>query len=83
MLHSSHPSLDQDEVNDPDWDMNAASITSKSLKPNNVQISSGNGKVSILTLNVNGLKGKLKSPDFENYITQYNFVCILESKLGK
>ena len=36
-----------------------------------------------MLLNVCGLKSKLRAPDFEEYIQQYDIVCLTETKLGK
>ena len=37
--------------------------------------------INILTLNVCGLKSKMKSPDFECYISKYDLIFLMETKL--
>ena len=38
--------------------------------------------VNMMSINVNGLKGKLKSPDFERYILHFEFIFLSETKLN-
>ena len=37
--------------------------------------------LKIAQINVNGLRGKMKYPDFEDFISHYDIICVSESKL--
>lgn len=51
----------------------------ESVKDNQVDIS--HMKISILSLNVNGLSSKLGVPEFVEYVSKYDILCFQETKL--
>ena len=55
-----------------------------SLKSFELQVDKLVGEnISILVLNICGLKSKLKGPDFFSFISKFDLVCLSETKLSK
>ena len=67
------------DIEDVFWDRSEVKFQIIRLKLRDIQILLEN--INILALDVRGLKCKMRSPDFELYITKYDLIFLLETKL--
>ena len=59
----------------------ATSDTKTSILSDHTYSSPTRERLKMCTINVCGLKSKLMSPDFEDFIKEYDFICVTETKL--